>query len=102
MSVIAGRDYVPVLEIVTFTSEEIKKIVEIFIIDDKNIEYDERFFLYLTSGEGVHLSPFSTAEVVIKNDDGENINIYYYIYAFLRCACAKDHARHSKARMSFS
>ena len=55
----------------TFATEETKKRVEILITDDKNIEYDENFFLYLTSGEGVHLSPFSTAEVVIKNDDGE-------------------------------
>ena len=71
MSITAGRDYVPILEILTFATEETKKTVEIFITDDKNIEYDENFFLYLTSGEGVHLSPFSTAEVVIKNDDGE-------------------------------
>ena len=67
---IADRDYIPVIEIVTFLSEEGTKTVDIFIIDDKNIEFDENFFLYLTSGKGVHLSPFSTAEVIIRNDDG--------------------------------
>ena len=56
-----------------FLPEEVEKSVNIFIFDDENTEYDEIFFLYLTSGEGVHLSPFSTAEVVIKNDDGKNI-----------------------------
>ena len=62
-----------------FLPQEVEKSVNIFIVDDKNIEYDENFFLYLTSGEGVHLSPFSTAEVVIKNDDGKDIptKLYY-------------------------
>ena len=55
-----------------FLSQEVETSVNVFIFDDENIEHDENFFLYLTSGEGVHLSPFSTAEVVIKNDDGKN------------------------------
>ena len=55
-----------------FLPEEVEKSVNILIFDDENTEFDEIFFLYLTSGEGVHLSPFSTAEVVIKNDDGKN------------------------------
>ena len=58
----------------TFLSEEVIKTVEILITNDRNIEFDETFFLYLTSGEGVHLSPFSTAEVIIRNDDGEDIH----------------------------
>ena len=57
----------------TFLSEEVTKTVDIFITDDRNIEFDENFFLYLTSGEGVHLSPFGTAEVIIRNDDGETV-----------------------------
>ena len=64
-----------------------KKRVEIFITDDKNIEYDESFFLYLTSGEGVHLSPFSTAEVVIKNDDGEGINLLLNGHNYIAAKC---------------
>ena len=57
----------------TFLPQEVEKSVNIFIVDDKNIEYDENFFLYLRSGKGVHLSPFITAEVFIKNDDGKDI-----------------------------
>ena len=75
----AERDYVPIIEIVKFLPQEVEKSVNIFIVDDKNIEYDENFFLYLTSGEGVYLSPFSTAEVVIKNDDGKDIPTKYII-----------------------
>ena len=56
-----------------FLPQEVEKSVNIFIVDDKNIEYDETFFLYLRSGKGVYLSPFITAEVVIKNDDGKDI-----------------------------
>ena len=59
----------------TFLSEEVMKTVDIRIIDDTNVEYDETFILYLTSGEGVHLSPFSRAEIVIKNDDGKFNNV---------------------------
>ena len=55
-----------------FLPKEVKKSVNISIVDDKKIEHDENFFLYLRSGEGVHLSPFITAEVVIKNDDGND------------------------------
>ena len=67
------RDYIPIIEIVTFLSEEMTKTVDIHIIDDINVEYDETFILYLTSGEGVHLSPFSRAKIVIKNDDGKEL-----------------------------
>ena len=70
----AERDYVPIIEIVKFLPQEVEKSVNIFIVDDKNIEYDENFFLYLRSGKGVRLSPFITAEVVIKNDDGKDIS----------------------------
>ena len=69
-------DYDPIIEIVTFLPEEITKSVYISIKDDTNVEFDESFFLYLVSGEGVHLSPFSRAEVVIRNDDGKNCNTY--------------------------
>ena len=51
-------DYDPIIEIVTFLPEEITKSVSISIKDDSNVEFDESFFLYLVSGEGVHLSPF--------------------------------------------
>ena len=71
-TITAERDYIPLIEIVTFLSDEVTKTVDTFIIDDRNIEFDENFFLYLTSGEGVHLSPFSIAEVIIENDDGED------------------------------
>ena len=67
----ARRDYEPIIQIVTFLPDELIQTVDIQIKDDKNVEYDESFFLYLVSGEGVHLSPFSRAEVVIRNDDGE-------------------------------
>ena len=86
-SAIAAKDYVPIIDIVSFLSEEVVKTVDIFINDDKNIEFDENFFLYLTSGEGVHLSPFSTAEVIIRNDDGENVVISDFCMASKNQIC---------------
>ena len=75
--IIAARmDYDPIIEIVTFLPEDLTKSVSISIKDDTNVEFDESFFLYLVSGEGVHLSPFSRAEVVKRNDDGKNCNTY--------------------------
>ena len=67
----AERDYISIIEIITFESEELTKTVDIHIIDDTSVEFDENFFLQLTSGEGVHISPFGRAEVIITNDDGK-------------------------------
>ena len=64
-------DYEPIIEIITFSSEQLMATVTVPIKDDMNVEFDESFFLYLVSGEGVHLSPFSRAEVTIQNDDGK-------------------------------
>ena len=55
----------------TFHPGEVEKQAMVQVINDKNIEYDETLLLYLTSGEGVHLTPFARAEVVIVNDDGK-------------------------------
>ena len=77
-------DYDPIIEIVTFLPEEITKSVSISIKDDTNVEFDESFFLYLVSGEGVHLSPFSRAEVVIRNDDGKNCYVMVNVRAARR------------------
>ena len=52
-----------------------EKQVEICIVDDKFIEVDETFVLYLSSGTGVFLSPFAQTEVTIINNDG------MYIYS---------------------
>ena len=68
----ARMDYEPIIEIITFSSEQLMATVTVPIKDDANVEFDESFFLYLVSGEGVYLSPFSRAEVIIQNDDGEN------------------------------
>lgn len=54
-----------------FQPGEIEKKVTLTIIDDKKIERDESFFLYLSAGEDVHLTPFHEAEVIIMNDDGK-------------------------------
>ncbi|CAI8023305.1 Sushi domain-containing protein 2, partial [Geodia barretti] len=67
----ARSDYMPIIEILTFLPEELTKRVDVVINDDTNVEFDESFFLYLVSGEGVHLSPFQRAKVVIRNDDGK-------------------------------
>ena len=71
-------------EIVTFLPEEVLKTVDVKILDDTNVEFNENFFLYLTSGQGVQLSPFSRAEVVIVNDDGEE-----YLTANIRSSLSK-------------
>ena len=86
----AERDYVPIIEVVEFRPQEIEKSVKICIVDDKRIEHDETFFLYLTSGEGVYLSPFSTAEVVIKNDGKDNYTDIKLIYIPFKNLCYRE------------
>ena len=75
----ARMDYEPIIEIITFSSEQLMATVTVPIKDDMNVEFDESFFLYLVSGEGVHLSPFSRAEVTIQNDDGKKTFSTYII-----------------------
>ena len=66
----AGEDYEILTEIVEFQVGEVEKSVLITIFDDKRIEQNETFSVYLTGGAGVHLSPISRAEITIENNDG--------------------------------
>ena len=68
----AGEDYKIVSSILEFQPGETEKRVTITIVDDKKIERNEFFQLYLSAGEGVHLSPFARAEITIINDDGRD------------------------------
>ena len=43
----------------------------ITILDDESTENNESFVLYLTSGVGVYLSPYSQSTVTIIDDDGK-------------------------------
>ena len=74
---VAGQDYFTVIKILEFESGVTEKEVEINIIDDKFIEVDENFVLYLSSGAGVYLSPFAQAEVIIINNDGRYYTSVY-------------------------
>lgn len=65
-----GHDYSPVIQVMEFAPGEIEKVVTVITRDDKNVENSEYFELYLSAGEGVHLSPFSRAKVVISDNDG--------------------------------
>ena len=55
------------------------KTIDIHIIDDILVELDENFFLSMTSGMSVHLSPFNRAEVIITNDDGKNLFLIFHM-----------------------
>ena len=61
--------------ILEFQPGETEKKVTITIIDDKKIERDESFQLYLSAGEGVHLSPFPRAAITIVNNDGKDVHV---------------------------
>ena len=67
---VAGKDYLTAIKILEFEPGVTEKDVTINIIDDKFIEVDENLFLYLSSGTGAFLSPFTQAEVTIINNDG--------------------------------
>ena len=67
-----GEDYDPVSLILEFQPGETEKQVTVTINNDKKIERDETFQLYLSAGEGVHLTPFPRTQIVILNDDGKH------------------------------
>lgn len=57
--------------ILEFLPGDSEKQLTVTINDDKKIERNETFLLYLSAGEGVHLTPISRTSVIIVNDDGE-------------------------------
>ena len=70
---IVKEDYTSISTIVEFLPGETEKQISVQIRNDKRIERNETFELYLTAGVGVHLSPFPRTEITIENDDGKSI-----------------------------
>ena len=64
------HDYKSVIEVMEFASGETEKLVTVNTMDDGNVENREYLELYLSAGEGVHLSPHPRAEVIITDNDG--------------------------------
>ena len=75
----ARKDYITLGEILEFQPGETEKNITICILDDSRVEGDETFDLYLSGGDGVHLSPFFRAEITIPENDG-NIKFCVSIY----------------------
>ncbi|XP_059478036.1 sodium/calcium exchanger 2-like isoform X2 [Neocloeon triangulifer] len=68
------EDYIPVNEVITFEPNEMRKTVNIEIVDDNQWEPDEEFFLKLSlipteNNENVQLGHMSIMEITILNDD---------------------------------
>ena len=57
--------------ILEFLPGETEKQMTVSINDDKKIKRNETFQLYLSAGEGVHLTPFSRTKIIIVNNDGK-------------------------------
>lgn len=74
---IAGEDYKPVSLILEFQPGETEKQITVKINNDKKIERDETFQLYLSAGEGAHLTPFPRTEIIILNDDGKYVSLAF-------------------------
>lgn len=68
LSAIAGTDYVPVQGTLTFNPGETAKSIQVPVIGDSIPEFDETFWLALTSEDAV-VTPNSSALGVIRNDD---------------------------------
>ncbi len=71
---IAGSDYKSVIEVLQFEPGEVEKSVTVKSLEDRNIEGREYLELYLSSGQGVYLSPHPRAEIVIKDNDGTSVH----------------------------
>lgn len=68
---IVKEDYSSISSIIEFLPGETQHHITVHINNDKRIERDENFQLYLTAGAGVHLTPFPRTEITIQNDDGK-------------------------------
>ena len=64
------EDFIALSTLLEFPPGVTNQRVTVSIKNDKKLERNETFQLYLTAGAGVHLSPFPRAEITIVNDDG--------------------------------
>ncbi|XP_047736729.1 sodium/calcium exchanger 3 [Hyalella azteca] len=70
-----GQEYVGVNQVIMFEPGEVSKMVEVAIVDDKQWEPDEEFYLRLSllphreDREGVQLGKISIMKIVIHSDD---------------------------------
>ena len=64
------EDYSSISTILEFPPGVTNQRITVSIKNDKRLERNETFQLYLTAGAGVHLSPFPRTEITIVNDDG--------------------------------
>ena len=66
---IAEEDFSTVIKTLEFHSGDKYIDVNVPIINDKSIEGNETFTIYLTSDVGVNVSPYVQSEVTIIDDD---------------------------------
>ena len=89
----AEEDFLTLIELLDFHSDESFIDVNITIINDELTESSETFVIYLTSGAGVKLSPYAQTKVIIYDDDAQNIvnnnvkGIYSRTLVFDSCLC---------------
>ena len=88
----AEEDFLTLIELLDFHSDESFIDVNITIINDELTESSETFVIYLTSGAGVKLSPYAQTKVIIYDDDAQNIvvkgiQIYSRTLVFDSCLC---------------
>ena len=71
---LAGEDYKPFDEVVTFEKHETLKSIFIEIVDDFEWEPDEFFFVKIhKSNDDITLGNISICQITIINDDGKHV-----------------------------
>ena len=73
LSAKAGEDFVAVLESINFMPGEVKKTIEISLLDDQIGEPAEAFELVLTLNSNVNIGTHSSIKVTINDDDQSQI-----------------------------
>jgi hypothetical protein len=69
ISATLGEDYVLATNLVTFGDGETEKTVEIFILDDTELEGDEQFMVHISEVTGAEMGESTSATCVIIDDD---------------------------------
>ncbi|MFC0212413.1 Calx-beta domain-containing protein [Paenibacillus chartarius] len=69
-SALAGKDYIAASGTLTFGAGEVRKAIQVHIIDDNKIEPLKRFSIRLSApSNGAKLGPADQANVIIRDDD---------------------------------
>ena len=84
---IDATDFTPVMETVVISGASQKVCVQISIIDDVSLEFEEHFYVEISTADDSIVLSRATAPVSIRNDDSELLLAFYVFNGMILLRC---------------